>query len=163
MRRTGLRLGSLAVIVAGLVAACGSSSTSSTSSTTSTRAPGSGLTVSPQRASPSSRVTFSFTPPRSAGARGAVELSYVISILGPHRTGCVGSHTASAPGAVRGEAAHVALGPTELGADWCAGAYTARAEEFERPVCKPGQECPMYIRLVGTVGTVAFRIAPSGG
>jgi hypothetical protein len=112
---------------------------------------------------PSSTVTFSFTAQRGAGAHGKVNVSYVVQILGPHRAGCVGSHTAAVPTAVAGHPTHVVLGPGQLGAKWCAGAYTARTQEFERPVCKAGQECPMYVRLVGTVATVAFRIAPSGG
>jgi hypothetical protein len=179
MRRIGLRPGLLAVVLAALVAACGSSTSTSTStgsaptgagasgststSTSSTTPATGGLTVSPARAAPNGQVTFGFTPPRSAGVHGAVELSYVLSVTGPQHTGCVGTHSAGTPGAAQGQMTRVALGPTQLGSSWCAGAYTARAEELQRPACKTGQMCPMYVRIVAIVGTAAFRIVPRGG
>jgi hypothetical protein len=180
MRRIGLRPGLLAVVLAALVAACGSSTSTSTSistgsaptgagasgstsTTSSTTSATGGLTVSPARAAPNGQVTFGFTPPRSAGVHGAVELSYVLSVTGPQHTGCVGTHSAGTPRAAQGQMTRVALGPTQLGSSWCAGAYTARAEELQRPACKTGQMCPMYVRIVGIVGTAAFRIVARGG
>lgn len=164
MRRTVLPV--LATVL--VLAACGGGSTSTThsgsattSSTTTSAATSSttssatqGLSVSPPTPTPTSRVTFAFPAPATAGHHGPSLLSFILTLAGPRRAGCVGPRTAPIPHVVKGTTARVQLGGT-----WCAGAYVARVQEFARPFCKPGQMCPQYVRLIGTVATARFRVA----
>jgi hypothetical protein len=163
MRRTVLP--ALATVV--LLAACGGSSTPAThpgsgvSASTGSASPSStatsaahGLSVSPSMPTPTSRVTFAFTAPATAGRHGPSLVSFVLVLAGPRHTGCLGPRTAAIPRAVKGSTASVQLGGT-----WCVGAYAARVQEFARPFCKPGQMCPQYVRLIGTVAGATFRVA----
>jgi hypothetical protein len=156
MRRSILPV--LATVLA--VAACGSGSTSTThsgsasvSSTTSSATQS--LSISPPRPTPTSRVTFTFPAPATAGHHGPSLLSFILTLAGPRHAGCLGPRTAPIPHVVKGTTASVQLGGT-----WCAGTYVARIQEFARPFCKPGQMCPQYVRLIGTVAMARFRVAP---
>jgi hypothetical protein len=155
MRRTALPV--LATVL--VLAACGGGSTSTThsASATTSSTPTSAahsLSVSPPTPTPTSRVTFAFPAPATAGRRGPSLLSFILTVAGPRHAGCVGPRTAPIPHVVKGTTARVQLGGT-----WCAGAYLARVQEFARPFCKPGQMCPQYVRLIGTVATARFRVA----
>lgn len=167
MRRIGPRSLALALGTAVLAAACGSSTTTTstghggaaTSPATSPPTGSHAMIVRPAAPHPSSTVTFTFTPPQSAGRAGKAQLSYSVLVSGPARTGCVASHGAAPASAVKGRPATVTLGPAQLGGQWCQGTYTARAQELQRPVCAAGQACPMYIRVVGTVASATFTVA----
>jgi hypothetical protein len=155
MRRTVLPV--LATVL--VVAACGGGSTSTThsgsasvSSTTSSATQG--LSVSPPTPAPTSRVTFTFPAPATAGHHGASLLSFILTVAGPRHAGCLGPRTAPIPRVVKGTTASAQLGGT-----WCVGTYVARVQEFARPFCKPGQMCPQYVRLIGTVAMARFRVA----
>jgi hypothetical protein len=164
-----MRLAALPVLATALLlAACGGGSTSTThsgsasaSSTTSSATASSttssatqGLSVSPPAPTPTSRVTFTFRAPATAGHHGPSLLSFILTLAGPRHAGCVGPRTAPIPHVVKGTTASVQLGGT-----WCVGAYVARVQEFARPFCKPGQMCPQYVRLIGTVAVARFRVA----
>lgn len=150
MRRIGLRPAAAAVAL--LLSACGSNAAAPTKGGSRS------LSVDPAAPSPSSEITFRFTPPESAGVHGQQQLSYGLTVSGPHRTGCVSTHEAAPGRAVRGEVSRVVIGPAQLGGTWCVGTYAARVQEFARPVCKPEQPCPMYVRVVGSVGTATFTV-----
>jgi hypothetical protein len=149
-------LAGLAVVL--VLAACGASKPAkqAASATTTSKAasPTHPLSVTPPAPTPASRVTFAFTAPATAGHHGASELSFVLVLAGPRKAGCVGPRTAPLAHAIKGQTASVVLGGT-----WCSGAYVARVQEFARPFCKPGQMCPQYVRLIGTVATARFRVA----
>jgi hypothetical protein len=141
-----------------VLAACGGGSASTThsgsataSSTTSSATQG--LSVSPPAPTPTSRVTFTFRAPASTGHHGPSLLSFILTLAGPRHAGCVGPRTAPISHVVKGTTASVQLGGT-----WCVGAYVARVQEFARPFCKPGQMCPQYVRLIGTVAMARFRV-----
>ena len=136
-----------AIAAAALVAGCGGSSGSK------------GLTVSPQHPHPSSTVTFSFTAPTRAGIVGKVIDSYSLSATGPAGTNCKGSAERAGSPVAKGAVERIGLGPTQLGADWCVGRYTARVFEIQRPYCKPGAVCPQYVRVAGIVATTSFSIS----
>jgi len=135
-----------AIAAAALVAGCGGSSGSK------------GLTVSPQHPHPSSTVTFSFTAPTRAGIVGKVIDSYSLSATGPAGASCKGSAEQAGSPVAKGAVERIALGPKQLGADWCVGPYTARVFEIERPYCTPGVVCPQYIRVAGIVAKTSFSI-----
>jgi hypothetical protein len=130
------------------------SSTATTATTTSASSSGQTLAVRPPTPTPTSRVTFSFPAPATAGHHGSALLSFILTLAGPRHAACVGPRTARIPRVVKGTTASVQLGGT-----WCAGAYVARVQEFARPFCKPGQMCPQYVRLIGTVAMARFRVA----
>jgi hypothetical protein len=155
MRRAALPV--LATVL--VLAACGGGSASAThsgsataSSTTSTATQG--LSVNPSAPTPTSRVTFTFRAPATAGHHGPSLLSFILTLAGPRHAGCVGPRTAPIPHVVKGTTASA-----QLGGPWCVGAYVARVQEFARPFCKPGQMCPQYVRLIGTVAMARFRVA----
>ncbi len=155
MRRAALPV--LATIL--VLAACGGGSTSTTdsgsaSASSTTSSATQDLSVSPPAPTPTSRVTFSFSAPATAGHHGSALLSFILTLAGPRRAGCLGPRTAPILHVVKGTTASVQLGGT-----WCAGAYVARVQEFARPFCKPGQMCPQYVRLIGTVAMARFRVA----
>lgn len=118
------------------------------------------LSVKPTTGDPTSVLHFSFQAPAASGRQGATEASYTLSAVGPHGSGCVGAETMALPAVTRGQNVTAALGPSTSGGRWCAGTYTARADELERPVCSGGQMCPQFARLVAVVGPVTFRITP---
>jgi hypothetical protein len=155
MRRTALPV--LATIL--VVAACGGGSAPTTHSgsaslSSTTRSATQDLSVSPPTPTPTSRVTFTFPAPATAGHHGPTLLSFVLTLAGPRHAGCLGPRTSPIPHVVKGTTASVQLGGT-----WCRGTYVARVQEFARPFCKPGQMCPQYVRLIGTVAMARFRVA----
>jgi hypothetical protein len=113
------------------------------------------VSIRPLLPTTASRVTFTFVAPATAGRHGPSQLSFSLTVAGPRHPGCAGPRTAAVPRAVKGQTASVVLGPR-----WCAGAYSAEVQEFARPFCKPGQMCAQSIRLIGTVASARFRIAP---
>jgi hypothetical protein len=139
------------IAAAALVAGCGGSSSSSSASK--------GLTVSPQHPHPSSNLTFSFTSPIRAGIVGKVIDSYSLSVTGPAGANCKGSGERAGTPAAKGATERISLGPAQLGANWCVGAYTARVFEIQRPYCKPGVLCPQYVHVAGIVAKTSFSIA----
>lgn len=150
----------------GAGAAPPSATTPSTSATTPTgsgtaTSPRSamGLSVSPQVGSPSSVIHFAVTPPSTAGATSGGEISDALSVMGPQQSGCVGTHQQSMSALPAGQQTTVSLGPAQLGGNWCPGTYTARVVILERPKCGQGQMCPQFIRVVGSLGPVSFRIS----
>jgi hypothetical protein len=155
MRRAALPV--LATVL--VLAACGGGSTSTTHSgsataTSTTSSVIQGLSVSPPVPTPTSRATFTFRAPATAGHHGPSLLSFILTLAGPRHAGCLGPRTVPILHVVKGTTARVQLGGT-----WCVGAYVARVQEFARPFCKPGQMCPQYVRLIGTVAMARFRVA----
>jgi hypothetical protein len=151
------RLGPAALVLASipLVAACGATHHATPAGTSPPSAGIGRLSIRPAAPTTASRITFTFTAPATAGRHGPSLLSFALTVTGPRHAGCVGPRTAAVPRAVKGQPASVVLGP-----HWCAGAYSARVQEFARPFCKPGQMCAQYIRLVGTVASNRFRVVP---
>ena len=117
------------------------------------------LVVSSTRPSPASAVELSFREPVAGGREGTVLVDYTLSVAGPVRSGCVGLHSEQLPVARKGAVVSVKLVPAKLGGSWCAGTFTARVVETERPFCRPGTMCPQFIRLVGTIAKISFRVA----
>ena len=171
IRARGPAASAFAVVIAALavlLAGCGGSgahraSTATTSRTTTASStattPSSGsLRVRPSQANRSSEIAFGFTAPAASGVHGTARISYSLSVTGPAGAGCVGVHETSAPRVARGQRVTITLGPAELHAPWCPGAYTARAFELQRAACTGSQPCPQYIRVVAIVGRAAFRV-----
>jgi hypothetical protein len=173
MRRTGLAGVILAVVIAVValgVAGCGSKSghrnparsssgSGSASSSTSATAPGR-LTVTPAGGHPTSDLRFTLWAPTPSGRHGQTQISYTLSESGAPGSGCVAEHSTVMVVAHAGQPVTVSVGPSQLRGRWCAGSYAARVEELARPVCGPAQACPQFIRVVGVIGPVHFRITP---
>ena len=174
-RRVPARLALLvAVATFGLSpAGCGSSATTSSSTTSSgattphrpgtSTIPHAPLTVTPTAGGPTTAFRFSFRAPEASGRHGATAASYELSVVGPH--GAVMNQSMAVPAVSLGQAVTVSMGPAGSAAAgtagpnrWCAGTYTARVDESERPICTGGQMCPQFIRLLAEVGPVTFRV-----
>ena len=138
------------LVAALLVAGCGRSSSSTASSK--------GLALSPAHPHPSSTITFSFVAPTKAGRVGKVIDGFSLSVTGPAGEGCKGSVEVAGGAVDKGATAQIKAGPAQLHAHWCAGPYTARVFEIQRPYCKPGQMCPQYVRVAGIVARTSFTV-----
>lgn len=161
------------VVLALALTGCAHSSDTSTAATagastpTTTAGPGgatapgrtTGLSVSPQVGAPSSVMHFAITPTTQASASHGGEISDSLSVMGPQRTGCVGIHQQALATLPSSGSTTVSLGPPQIGGNWCPGSYTARVLVLERPKCGQGQMCPQFIRVLGTIGPVSFRIS----
>jgi hypothetical protein len=143
----------------GTATASTSSPASTTSSGPTSRGGPSALSVSPASGTPQSVIHFSFVSPAATGAQASTRISQSLSIVGPEQSGCVGVHAEPVPVAPTGQAVHVAVGPSQLGAGWCPGTYSARVEVLARPKCGEGQMCPQFIRVVAILGPATFRIS----
>jgi hypothetical protein len=78
--------------------------------------------------------------------------------MGPQGSGCVAEHSTTVAVTHAQQPVAVSVGPAQLGGRWCTGSYAARVDELARPVCAPAQACPQFIRVVGSIGPVSFRI-----
>jgi hypothetical protein len=154
-------LKALAVLVVAGIAAVSAMSLASGDSSSNSAAGSSGhvLTVDPSSGSPGTAFTFSFTAPDTTGSSGKTDLTYDLAVSGPAQAGCLTARSVAAPAATKGSPVTVTLDPAKLGGHWCAGTYSAKVTEIQRPVCLPGTMCPQYIRVVGTVATGSFRVS----
>jgi hypothetical protein len=143
----------VAALIAVAVAACGSSSSSNSTANAGK------LAVSPSSPHPSSVITFSFVAPVRAGRDGKVINSYSLSVTGPAGEACKGSQEAAGSPVDQGQTSHIAIGPSQLHANWCVGPYTARVFEIQRPYCKPGTVCPQYVHVAGIVAKTSFTVS----
>lgn len=159
-----------------VLVACGTRATSRTStqaratapaanpSTTRARAPApaSALTVTPALGTRTTVFELRFTAPVAATVSGGTRRGYQLGFTGPSHSGCVGSGSAPVPAVSRGHAASIGLDPAKLGGRWCAGTYSVRVLEVQTAACAPGEMCPQFVRVIGTVGRVSFRVVGTG-
>lgn len=152
----------LAAALAAMVASsCGSSNTTSSTSSTSggARPPARAkLTVTPTSGRRNTSFTFRFVAPQTAGRNGTTQTVYTLAVSAPFHTGCLADRTVSVGHALKGTEVMVTLDPVKSGGLWCQGTYTARVTEVQAPYCAPGTMCPQFIRVVGTVGRITFRV-----
>ena len=123
----------------------------------------SGLTVTPPTGGPSTPFAFRFRAPAASGALSATtRLSYVLSVVGPSRPGCLAARSSPVPDVVtEGSEVLVTLDPAKLGGSWCSGSFQAQVAELQTPVCPPATMCPQFVRLVGVVARAGFRVTAS--
>lgn len=150
LARTGVAVGLCAVL-----AACG---TAASTHTGSPAAPPAALTVSPAAGPPSTVFQLRFIVPATAHAGAGLRRGFELGVRGPQKAGCVGARSVPVSSAPVGTALDLPLDPAKLGGPWCAGGYTARVDEVERPVCSPGMMCPQFVRVIRTVGRATFRV-----
>ena len=146
MSARGLAASAAVALAGALIGGCGGSSSDK------------GLTISPAKPHPSSTITFSFVAPTRGGVDGKVIDSYSLSVTGPAGAGCKGSGEMEGGPVAKGATERIALGPPQLHANWCVGAYTARVFEIQRPYCKPDVACPQYVRVAGIVARTSFSV-----
>lgn len=158
MSRPRLSAAVLVALVSLLPAACGRSSTSSSSTGASGGGAAHGLSVTPASGAPTTTFHLRFIAPASSAVSGRSRISYSLGVTGAARTGCIGATSAQVRAASEGDPVTIALDPATLGGSWCVGSHVARVLELQRPVCAPGTMCPQYVRVIGTVGTVTFRV-----
>ena len=114
--------------------------------------------MAPADGHPGSTVRFILVAPAASGRHGQTQLSYALSVTGPQGAGCAAQHQGPVVVPRAGEAVTTAVGPSQLGGQWCPGGYSARVTELARPVCGPAQVCPQFIRVVAVIGPASFRI-----
>jgi hypothetical protein len=148
---------SVAIGLASSLAACGTAASTRTS-TRRSAAPAQPLTVSPSTGTPTTVFGLHFTLPAAPGVSAGSRRSFELAVSGPRRPDCLGARAVTVPSAGAGTTVEIPLDPAKLGGRWCAGSYEARVNEVQRPACSPGMMCPEFLRVVGTVGRVSFRV-----
>lgn len=151
-------------------AAAGTSSTSgsasaSGSATTSAPSPSGPqlaghLAVTPSTGHPDSVLRFTLRVQSTPAPPERMQVTDALSVSGPAAHGCVATHSVGLAVPAAGRAVSVSLGPSQLRGRWCPGSYQARVEVLARPRCGPAQMCPQFIRVVGEIGPIRFRITP---
>lgn len=144
--------------VTALVGACGTAGTSSTVSHSHPGAARAALTVSPSAGAPTTVFELRFTAPSGARVSSGSGRSFELGVSGPQKAGCLAARSVAVPTAAPGVAVDIALDPAKLGGRWCAGSFTVRVDEVQRPVCLPGMMCPQFLRVIRTVGRTSFRV-----
>lgn len=123
----------------------------------------SGWVVNPRTGGPSTPFTFRFRAPDASGAVSATtRLSYLLSVLGPSRPGCLVARSSPVPDVTKGMEASVTLDPAKLGGSWCPGNFQAQVAELQTPVCPPATMCAQFVRVVGVVARTEFRVTAPG-
>ncbi len=118
-----------------------------------------GLIVTPGAGAPATVFAFRFRAPASSGAVGATtRVSYLLSVLGPSRSGCLAARSSPVPDVAKDSDVSIALDPAKLGGSWCLGSFQAQVSELQKPVCPPGTMCPQFVRLIGVVARTRFRV-----
>ncbi len=118
-----------------------------------------GLVVTPGAGAPATVFAFRFRAPASSGAVGATtRVSYLLSVLGPSRSGCLAARSSPVPDVAKDSDVSIALDPAKLGGSWCPGGFQAQVSELQTPVCPLGTMCPQFVRLVGVVARTRFRV-----
>jgi hypothetical protein len=161
MKRTALSgffRTSAAVGLAATVAACGTAGSSRTVTRSRPAARAATLTVNPSMGAPTTVFELHFTAPASAVVTGGQRQGFQLGLSGPQKSSCLGSRSVAVPSVAQGVRVSVPLDPAKLGGRWCAGTYSARLLEVQTPVCSPGMMCPQFVRVVGTIGRVSFRV-----
>jgi hypothetical protein len=148
---------SVAIGLGALLAACGTAASTRTSSGRPAT-PAQRLTVSPSTGTPTTVFSLHFTVPAASGVSAGSLRSFELAVTGPRRADCVGARAVPVPSAGAGTTVEIPLDPAKLGGRWCAGSYEAQVNEVQRPACSPGMMCPQFLRVVGTVGRVSFRV-----
>jgi hypothetical protein len=159
--RSGLRHTILAAGAAVLLGACGTASTGSTSAGPRPGRPPQRpqrLTVSPTLGAPTTAFVLHFIVPALTGVSAGSRRTFELGVSGPQRAGCIASRSVGVPSGNPGARVDVTLDPAKLGGRWCAGAFVARIDELQQPACSPGMMCPQFVRVIGTVGRVRFRV-----
>jgi hypothetical protein len=148
---------SVAIGLGASLAACGTAASTRTSPVRPA-APAQRLTVSPSTGTPTTVFGLHFTVPVASGASAGSRRSFELAVTGPRRADCVGARAVPVPAAGTGTTVEIPLDPAKLGGRWCAGSYKAQVNEVQRPACSPGMMCPEFLRVLGTVGRVTFRV-----
>lgn len=120
------------------------------------------LTIRPSQGTPTTVFRLQFTSPVPAAVIDGVRRRFVLELAGPPVAGCVSSQPLPVPPVLRAKAVDLRLDPARLGGYWCLGTYTVRMTELQSPACAPGTMCPQFVRVVGTVGQVSFRVTRRG-
>jgi hypothetical protein len=127
--------------------------------------------VSPAIGGPRTVFSVSFRAPQRTGVSGSLRrFDQLSASLTPAAgsSGCLTSIDASVPAADKGVLVAVRLDPQSLRVDpqahggrWCVGTYRGQIEELAGPVCRPGQACPAFVVLLGTIGRFSFVVRSS--
>lgn len=155
---SGLIRMSTAIGLASVLVACGTTGSTPTSTHARPAAHAAALTVAPSLGTPTTVFVLRFTAPASTSVSGGARRGFQLGLTGSHNPGCVSTASVPVPAVSRGQTANIPLDPAKLGGRWCAGTYSARMLEVQMPACAPGTMCPQFVRVVGTVGRVSFRV-----
>ena len=120
--------------------------------------------VSPAVGGPRTVFSVSFRAPQRTGVEGSLRRFDQLSASLPPPAaggGCPTSVDASVPAAEKGALVTVRLDPHAHGGHWCVGSYRGQIEELAGPVCRPGQACPAFVALLGTIGRFSFVVRSS--
>ena len=148
-----------AILTALALVACGQQSTT-TSHSSSAAQSGGAVTVTPGTGGPRTTFTVHFVARGSIGPVGGSGVDYTAAVTGAGGAGthCVGTTSAAARAATKGQPATIVLDPAQAGGSWCLGLHRVRVIELQSPRCASGMMCPQFVRVIATIGTATFRV-----
>lgn len=119
--------------------------------------------VSPRRGHPRTTFRFSLRLPSRLPVMIRWARRDTLSVIGPHRHGCVAAASVELPTASAGAEVSVRLNPARLGEDgrWCVGRFHGTVVETERLVCSPPPVyimCPEIVIAPQVIARFTFRV-----
>ncbi len=118
--------------------------------------------VSPTSGTPHTDFVVSFLAREPTGRAGQVRRSYLVTVRGPSRNGCVVSATAPSQGTQPGARVRVTLSPAQTeGRVWCPGEYRGRVAITAAFACPSSGRChvpPHFPTRREQAGTFGFTV-----
>ncbi|MGH2889121.1 MAG: hypothetical protein ACRDNJ_05805 [Solirubrobacteraceae bacterium] len=119
--------------------------------------------VSPHTGHPRTTFRFRLRLPSQLPAMISWARRDTLSVIGPHRAGCVAATTVALPTDSPGAAVNVRLNPARLGEDgrWCIGRFHGTVVDTERVICSPPPVyimCPDIMIAPQVIARFTFRV-----
>jgi hypothetical protein len=123
---------------------------------------GSPVEVVPTAGGPGTVFLVRFRAPDRTGVEGTLQRFDVVRVSAAAtgtRPGCLSGINLQLPVASKGSLVRVQLpSRAHRAGGWCPAVYQGAISEQERPVCRRGQTCPTYIRLLRSIGRFTFTV-----
>jgi hypothetical protein len=125
--------------------------------------PSARVSVTPGSGHPRTTFVLSLRIPQTTGKFASLTRRDVLSVSGPRLGGCVSRVTVTLRAGRRGARRTVALSPSRLGGDWCAGEFRGRVVQYDVLRCStgPAQVCPDFLLAPLTIAQFRFHVTPS--
>lgn len=119
--------------------------------------------VSPRTGHPHTTFRFRLRLPSQLPAMTSWARRDTLSVIGPHREGCIAAASVGLPSDPAGGPVTVRLNPAKLGGDgrWCIGRFHGTVVDTERVMCSPPPVyimCPEIMIAPQVIARFTFRV-----
>jgi hypothetical protein len=120
------------------------------------------IIVKPAVGTPHTRFAVDFQTPGALRVTGGLSNRYLLTASDRRQRGCASNLSASVVSVRQGMRLKLTLAPAGADGAWCPGTFKGRIVAYQTPLCGPLRMCPQFIRVVGTVGRLSFRVKRAG-